>query len=138
MTFSHHFAADSLSLPAMILPCVDAVANTVSAVWRTDKGVSHAREYIILSLEVGRWAGEIAKARLPDSCTFDYVCVYKKPTARTRPAKAKPTTRPTTQPFSTSAAKYTPVTPVTSRRYRHVADRRCAYARNPAPYRILR
>jgi len=68
------------------------------AVWRTDKGVSHAEEYIILSLEVGRWAGDIAKARLPDSCTFDYVRVYKKSTARTRPAKAKATTQPATRP----------------------------------------
>jgi len=50
--------------------------------WRTDKGVSHRPEYIILSLEVGSWAGDIAKATLPDSAVFDYVRVY-----RQRPAQ---------------------------------------------------
>ena len=45
--------------------------------WRTAKGVSHRPEYIILSLEVGPWAGDIAKATLPDSALFDYVRVYK-------------------------------------------------------------
>jgi len=51
------------------------------ATWRTRKGVSRRPEYIILSLEVGKWAGDIAKAALPDSVAFDYVRVYK-----TRPA----------------------------------------------------
>ncbi|MBM4040781.1 MAG: glycoside hydrolase family 16 protein [Planctomycetes bacterium] len=50
--------------------------------WRTDKGVSGAPEYIILSAEVGPWAGKIAEAKLPDSVCFDYVRVYK-----ARPAK---------------------------------------------------
>jgi len=45
--------------------------------WRTDKGVSHTPEYIILSNEVGKWAGDISKATLPDSALFDYVRVYK-------------------------------------------------------------
>ena len=45
--------------------------------WRTDKGVSGTPEYIILSLEVGTWAGDISKATLPDSAEFDYVRVYK-------------------------------------------------------------
>ena len=49
--------------------------------WRADKGVSGAPQYIILSLEVGPWAGKIADAKLPDSVLFDYVRVYK-----TRPA----------------------------------------------------
>ena len=53
--------------------------------WRTDKAVSHTPEYIILSCEVGKWAGDISKAALPDSAMFDYVRVYK-----TRPAAAKP------------------------------------------------
>ena len=52
--------------------------------WRTAKAVSHAPEYIILSLEVGTWAGDIAKAKLPDGVTFDYVRVYAK-----RPAAAR-------------------------------------------------
>jgi beta-glucanase (GH16 family) len=49
--------------------------------WRTDKGVSGTPEYIILSTEVGSWAGDIRKAQLPDRVMFDYVRVYK-----TRPA----------------------------------------------------
>jgi len=51
--------------------------------WRTDKAVSGAPEHIILSLEVGKWAGDIAEAKLPDSVLFDYVRVYK---ARPAPA----------------------------------------------------
>jgi len=46
--------------------------------WRTDKAVSGTPQYIILSLEVGGWAGDIAKAALPDSVRFDYVRVYKR------------------------------------------------------------
>ncbi len=53
--------------------------------WRTRKGVSGTPEYIILSLEVGKWAGNIAQANLPDSVLFDYIRVYKK-----RPGSAKP------------------------------------------------
>lgn len=49
--------------------------------WRTDKGVSGTPQYIILSLEVGPWAGKIADAQLPDSVAFDYIRVYT-----TRPA----------------------------------------------------
>mgnify|MGYP006271613271 CR=1 FL=1 len=48
-------------------------------VWRTEEAISHRDQYIILSLEVGEWAGEIADAQLPDSVIFDYVRVYKKP-----------------------------------------------------------
>ncbi len=47
-------------------------------VWETDQAVSHAKEYIILSLEVRKWAGDITKAKLPDSFYVDYVRVYKK------------------------------------------------------------
>ncbi len=47
--------------------------------WETDKGVSQRGEFIILSLEVGKWAGDIAKANLPDSMYVDYVRVYDKP-----------------------------------------------------------
>jgi len=48
--------------------------------WRSQKAVSKRSEYIILSLEVGKWAGDIADAALPDSFTVDYVRVYQKPT----------------------------------------------------------
>jgi len=51
--------------------------------WRTREGVSGTPQYIILSLEVGKWAGKIADARLPDGVVFDYVRVYdRRPQAR--------------------------------------------------------
>jgi len=46
--------------------------------WRSDQGISHRRQYIILSLEVGKWAGDIEQAKLPDQLLVDYVRVYKK------------------------------------------------------------
>ena len=60
--------------------------------WRTTQGVSHRDQYIILSLEVGKWAGAIADARLPDHLYIDYVRVYqknaKKQAEETRQARA--------------------------------------------------
>ena len=47
-------------------------------VWRTEKALSHVKQYMILSLEVGEWAGDIAEATLPDSFYVDYVRVYQK------------------------------------------------------------
>lgn len=47
-------------------------------VWHTSEAVSHAKQYIILSLEVREWAGDISKAKLPDSLLIDYVRVYQK------------------------------------------------------------
>lgn len=47
-------------------------------VWRTDQAVSRAMEYIIFSLEVRNWAGDISKAKLPDSLFVDYARVYHK------------------------------------------------------------
>jgi beta-glucanase (GH16 family) len=44
--------------------------------WRTTEAVSHRSQFIILSLEVGKWAGDIAKANLPDSMIVDYVRIY--------------------------------------------------------------
>jgi len=46
--------------------------------WRTSKAVPRRDEYMILSLEVGKWADDIAKARLPDSLEVDWVRVYKR------------------------------------------------------------
>lgn len=45
--------------------------------WRTDEAISHRSQYIILSLEVGTWAGDISRAALPDSLYVDYVRVYQ-------------------------------------------------------------
>ena len=50
--------------------------------WRTDKGVSHRPQYMILSLEVGKWAGGISKAELPDHFYVDYVRIYKEIAAK--------------------------------------------------------
>jgi beta-glucanase (GH16 family) len=48
--------------------------------WRFDEAVSKTRQYLLLSVEVGTWAGAIAEAKLPDSMWVDYVRVYKKKT----------------------------------------------------------
>ncbi|MGB1248803.1 MAG: hypothetical protein ACPG4Z_07940, partial [Chitinophagales bacterium] len=45
---------------------------------RIEEAISQVDEYIILSLEVGDWAGDIQKAILPDYFIVDYVRVYKK------------------------------------------------------------
>jgi beta-glucanase (GH16 family) len=47
--------------------------------WRTSEAVSHRAEYLILSLEVGTWAGDIATATLPDRFLVDYVRAYQRP-----------------------------------------------------------
>lgn len=45
--------------------------------WRTKGGgPSEVPEYILLSDEIGKWAGDISKARLPDDVLVDYVRVY--------------------------------------------------------------
>ena len=53
--------------------------------WRTSQAVSQIPQYIVLSLEVGGWAGELSEEKLPDSVLFDYVRVYK-----TRPIQPRP------------------------------------------------
>jgi beta-glucanase (GH16 family) len=45
--------------------------------WRTNSAISFQPEYIILSMEVDDWAGDISKAVLPDSLFVDYVRVYQ-------------------------------------------------------------
>ena len=45
--------------------------------WQTEKAVSSRDQYIVLSLEVGPWAGDIGEAELPDQLIVDYVRVYK-------------------------------------------------------------
>ena len=45
--------------------------------WRTKAGgVSQVPEYIKLSDEIGKWGGDITKAKLPDTFLVDYVRVY--------------------------------------------------------------
>jgi type II secretion system protein G len=44
--------------------------------WRTKKAICQVPEYIKLSDEIGKWAGDIAKANLPDAFLVDYVRVY--------------------------------------------------------------
>lgn len=45
--------------------------------WRTSEAVSHRSQYIILSVEIGEWAGKVRKADLPTDFVIDYVRVYK-------------------------------------------------------------
>lgn len=45
--------------------------------WRTSQAVPRRDQYLILSVEVGKWADDIRKARLPDSLVVDYVRVYQ-------------------------------------------------------------
>jgi beta-glucanase (GH16 family) len=47
--------------------------------WRTDKAVPQIEQFIILSCEVGTWAGDIADADLPDRVLVDWVRVWQKP-----------------------------------------------------------
>ena len=45
--------------------------------WRTKGGgPSQVPEYMLLSDEIGKWAGDITKAKLPDQFLVDYVRVY--------------------------------------------------------------
>ena len=47
-------------------------------VWRTKAGgVSQVPEFIKLTEEIGKWGGDITKARLPDYFEVDYVRVYE-------------------------------------------------------------
>lgn len=46
--------------------------------WRTNKAISKRDQYLVVSLEVGKWAGEIGEAALPDSLVVDHVRVFKK------------------------------------------------------------
>jgi hypothetical protein len=45
--------------------------------WRsTAGGVCQVPQYMLLSDEIGSWAGDITKAKLPDQFMVDYVRVY--------------------------------------------------------------
>lgn len=47
-------------------------------VWRSQAGgFSQRSEYLLLTEEIGTWAGDIHKATLPDSFELDYVRVYE-------------------------------------------------------------
>jgi beta-glucanase (GH16 family) len=47
-------------------------------VWRSKAGgVSQAPEFLKLTEEIGKWGGDITKARLPDYFEVDYVRVYE-------------------------------------------------------------
>ena len=47
--------------------------------WRTTEAVSHIPQYMILSVELTGWGGDVAQAELPDEILFDYVRVYRAP-----------------------------------------------------------
>jgi beta-glucanase (GH16 family) len=44
--------------------------------WRTSEAVSQIPQYIILSVELSGWGGDVTQATLPDEIIFDYVRVY--------------------------------------------------------------
>lgn len=46
--------------------------------WKTNRAISRRGQYLILSMEVGPWAGKISPAKLPDGLVVDYVRVYQK------------------------------------------------------------
>lgn len=48
------------------------------AVWETTEGVSGVAHYILLSNEVGPWAGPLNAAELPDEMRCDYVRAYRR------------------------------------------------------------
>ena len=61
-----------LWLPAEYVFYVDG-----KEVWRSDAGgVSQVPEFLKLTNEIGKWAGDIKKAKLPDYFEVDYVRVY--------------------------------------------------------------
>ena len=47
--------------------------------WRTTEAVSQTPEYLILSVELSGWGGDVTQATLPDEILFDYVRVYQAP-----------------------------------------------------------
>ena len=56
---------------------VSAEIATMKTLWRTDAGgVCQVPLYIKLSDEIGKWAGDITKVKLPDRFLVDYVRVY--------------------------------------------------------------
>ncbi len=57
--------------------------------WKTTKAISRRKQYIILSLEVGKWAGDIKEANLPDGIAVDYVRVYKLKSSQTEERASK-------------------------------------------------
>jgi beta-glucanase (GH16 family) len=57
--------------------------------WRTSKAIPKRDQYMILSLEVGKWADDIAQATLPDSIEVDYVRVFKKKAEVERPPEGQ-------------------------------------------------
>lgn len=46
--------------------------------WSTTDAPSDAQQYIILSVEIDRWAGDVSKARLPQEVKVDWVRVWQK------------------------------------------------------------
>lgn len=47
--------------------------------WRSTKAVSHIAQYMILSVELTGWGGDVREAQLPDEIFFDWVRAYQAP-----------------------------------------------------------
>ena len=63
----------------LVWPLLAVITNAddVKETWRTNAGgVCQVPLYIKLSDEIGKWGGDISKAKLPDRFLVDYVRVY--------------------------------------------------------------
>ena len=47
--------------------------------WSSTDAPSDTPEHIILSVEIGKWAGDIRQAKLPEAVKVDWVRVWQKP-----------------------------------------------------------
>ena len=46
--------------------------------WKTNENISKTPQYIIFSAETSKWAGDINKAKFPDTFHIDYIRIFKK------------------------------------------------------------
>jgi len=90
--------------------------------WRIDKGVSRRSQYMILSLEVGKWAGDISKAELPDHLYVDYVRVYQKIPPFERDAIKQKQKAAVNSEFIIGAFPGPPNNQINAARYREMAE----------------
>jgi hypothetical protein len=70
-------AGDSTHEDSSFVPATRIVGRHYKETWRSKAGgVCQVPQYMLLSDEIGPWAGDITKAKLPDRFLVDYVRVY--------------------------------------------------------------
>lgn len=62
--------------------------------WRTSSAVSKRPQFLLCSAEVLKWGGDITRAKLPATLSFDYVRVYQTPAQQTAAAEIAAKTPP--------------------------------------------